>query len=204
MKKLVLPAALLGFLFSGAVFAEELVLDTPTGPLAGSLMIPTGEGPWPVVLILAGSGPTDRDGNSTMFPGRNNSLKQLAEGLSEAGVASLRVDKRGVAISRPAALAEIDLTLDVFIDDAVRWCKRLRSDDRFSSVAVAGHSQGAQVGGPTPTGSPRSRDRVGRSSKSFVNSSPPSCRSVPGCRPTGCSTNSLSAAPSRKFPRGSR
>jgi len=146
MKKLVLPAALLGFLFSGAVFAEELVLDTPTGPLAGSLMIPTGEGPWPVVLILAGSGPTDRDGNSTMFPGRNNSLKQLAEGLSEAGVASLRVDKRGVAISRPAALAEIDLTLDVFIDDAVRWCKRLRSDDRFSSVAVAGHSQGAQVG----------------------------------------------------------
>jgi pimeloyl-ACP methyl ester carboxylesterase len=146
MKNLVLATLALFFLVPGTAGAEELVIETPTGPLAGSLLVPAGEGPWPVALILAGSGPTDRDGNSTMFPGRNNSLKQLAEGLGTAGIASLRVDKRGVAGSAPAALGEIDLTFDVFIDDAARWCRRLQSDDRFSSLTVAGHSQGAQVG----------------------------------------------------------
>jgi pimeloyl-ACP methyl ester carboxylesterase len=146
MKNLVLATLALFFLVPGTAGAEELVIETPTGPLAGSLLVPAGEGPWPVVLILAGSGPTDRDGNSTMFPGRNNSLKQLAEGLATAGIASLRVDKRGVAGSTPAALGEIDLTFDVFIDDAARWCRWLQSDDRFSSLTVAGHSQGAQVG----------------------------------------------------------
>jgi fermentation-respiration switch protein FrsA (DUF1100 family) len=131
-----------------AVFAasEEMVLETATGPLAGTLLMPESPGPWPAVLILAGSGPTDRDGNSTMFPGRNNSLRQLAEGLAARGVASLRVDKRGVAGSRAAGLAEQDLTFGVFIADAAAWVRRLQGDARFSSVAVAGHSQGAQVG----------------------------------------------------------
>lgn len=139
-------STLMILLVAQACLAEEAILETPTGPLAGEFLVPDEEGPWPVVLILAGSGPTDRDGNSTMFPGKNNSLKQLAEGLAAGGVASLRVDKRGVGGSKGAAIAEKDLTFDLFIADAAAWTARLQHDERFTSVTVIGHSQGAQVG----------------------------------------------------------
>ncbi|MDX2472787.1 MAG: alpha/beta fold hydrolase [Candidatus Krumholzibacteria bacterium] len=125
---------------------EEWTLPAEPGHLAGTLLLPAGEGPWPVTLILAGSGPTDRDGNSTQFPGGNNSLKQLAEVLVAEGVASLRVDKRNVGGSVSASKSEFDLRFKDYIDDAVAWCARLQADPRFSSLTVVGHSQGAQVG----------------------------------------------------------
>jgi len=62
--------------------AEKWIQPTASGHLTGTMLIPTGDGPWPVALILAGSGPHE-----------NNSPKQLAEGLAAAGVASLRVDQ---------------------------------------------------------------------------------------------------------------
>lgn len=66
--------------------------------LAGTITIPRGRtGPVPVAVIIAGSGPTDRNGNSHLGPGlvyRNNSLSQLAWRLAELGIASLRYDKR--------------------------------------------------------------------------------------------------------------
>ncbi|MBH9787677.1 alpha/beta hydrolase, partial [Clostridioides difficile] len=51
--------------------------------------------PSPVALIIAGSGPTDKDGNSALA-GKNNSLKMLAEGLAQQGIATVRYDKRGL------------------------------------------------------------------------------------------------------------
>lgn len=78
------------------------MLETPTGTLYGTLELPKSKPPFPVVLIIAGSGPTDRDGNSTarpapnVPPGPNNSLKLLAGGLAAQGIASLRYDKRGI------------------------------------------------------------------------------------------------------------
>ena len=57
-------------------FVEEpATLTTTTGVIHGTLDLPTGGGPFPVALIIAGSGPTDRDGNSAMLAGKNNSLK---------------------------------------------------------------------------------------------------------------------------------
>lgn len=109
-----------------AAQSEEVALDTGTGSLAGSLLIPDGQGPFPAVLIIAGSGPTDRDGNSTLISGHNNILGQLAEGLARAGVASLRIDHS--------------------LDDAYLWCRLLQSDPRFSSLTVVGDGQGAQGG----------------------------------------------------------
>ena len=144
-----LSCFLLLFLISSwnAVAAtEEATLDTGTGKLFGSLLIPAGDGPFPVVLIISGSGPTDRNGNSALIPGQNNSLRQLAEGLAVAGVASLRFDKRGIAASRPAGLSEKDLRFEHMIDDARLWCRWLLDDPRFSSLTVAGHSEGSQVG----------------------------------------------------------
>jgi predicted alpha/beta hydrolase len=69
-------------------------------------------------LIIAGSGPTDRDGNQPRL--NNNSLKLLAEGLSRSGIASLRFDKRGIAKSRMAGLKEEQLRIETYFKDAKR------------------------------------------------------------------------------------
>ena len=100
----------------------------------------------PVVLLLSGSGPTDRNGNSPMLPGKNNSLQMLAEGLASNGIASLRYDKRGVGESAKAMMAEADLRFETYVDDAVAWCEQLRKDKRFSAVIIAGHSEGSLIG----------------------------------------------------------
>lgn len=118
-------------------------LETPTGVLRGSLRLPDAPGPHPVALIVAGSGPTDRDGNPPRLP--NDSLKQLAAALAAEGIASVRYDKRGVAASRAAAPAEKDLRFDHYVADAAAWIERLRADKRFRRVAIIGHSEGAAV-----------------------------------------------------------
>ncbi|HWW76208.1 MAG TPA: alpha/beta fold hydrolase [Pyrinomonadaceae bacterium] len=126
---------------------EPAVLETPDGKLYGTLEVPIrGKAPYPVVLIISGSGPTDRNGNSSVIPGANNSLKYLAEGLAAYGIASLRYDKRGIAESVMAAKSEADLRFDTFIEDAVLWGRKLREDRRFAQLVVAGHSEGSLVG----------------------------------------------------------
>jgi len=97
-------------------------------------------------LLHAGSGPTDRDGNSRLLPGPNDSLKQLAEGLARGGVASLRYDKRGIGQSAPAMASESALRFDDYVDDAAAWIRQLRGDPQFSRVIVAGHSEGSLIG----------------------------------------------------------
>jgi pimeloyl-ACP methyl ester carboxylesterase len=70
----------------------------------------------------------------------------LAEGLASNGIASLRYDKRGVGESAGAMVAEADLSLDTYVDDAMAWCEQLRKDKRFSAVIIAGHSEGSLIG----------------------------------------------------------
>jgi pimeloyl-ACP methyl ester carboxylesterase len=125
---------------------QPLALETASGTVHGSLRLAANEGRTPVVLIVAGSGPTDRDGNSTMIPGHNDSLKMLAEALAQAGFASVRYDKRGIAASRAAAPDESQLRFDTYVEDAAAWIAKLKADPRFSSVAVIGHSEGALIG----------------------------------------------------------
>ncbi|MEO6878284.1 MAG: alpha/beta hydrolase [Gemmatimonadaceae bacterium] len=125
---------------------DTLTLKTPTGNLEGTLLVPQGGGPFPLVVIIAGSGPTDRDGNSPLLPGANNSLKMLAEGLAGHGIASLRYDKRGVGASRAAMTGEADLRFDTGADDAAGWVTMLRPDRRFSTVTIVGHSEGSLLG----------------------------------------------------------
>ena len=132
---------------AGASKSEAVALDTPGGKLHGTLELPArAAGPYPVVLIISGSGPTDRDGNSAGLPGPNNSLKYLAEGLAAEGIASLRYDKRGIAASVAAGKPEAEARFDDYIEDAVLWGQRLRDDKRFSALVVAGHSEGSLIG----------------------------------------------------------
>lgn len=125
--------------------SESIALTRDGGTLRGTLLVPAAAGPIPVVLIHPGSGPTDRDGNAPILPGRNNSLRLLAEALAACGIASLRIDKRGVAASAAAAPAEADLRLETLVGDAVGWLDLLRQDRRFGPVVLLGHSEGALI-----------------------------------------------------------
>jgi hypothetical protein len=137
---------LLAVSFTGILMATEPVtLETSTGTLYGTLEVPSGSGPFPVVLIHAGSGPTDRDGNSPALPGKNDSLKMLAEALAKQGIASLHYDKRAIAASAKAAAREEDLRFETYIDDAVAWGQQLRKDKRFGKLTMLGHSEGALI-----------------------------------------------------------
>jgi len=125
---------------------SPLTLTTATGTLHGSLWLPAAAGAkLPLVLIIAGSGPTDRDGNSAGLPGPNHSLKLLAQALAEGGWASLRYDKRGVAASAAAGPREADLRFDTYVQDAAAWLRLLRADDRFGPLVVLGHSEGSLI-----------------------------------------------------------
>ena len=105
---------------SPVVLQRPISLDTGDGELFGSLLLPQSDHPVPVVLIIAGSGPTDRNGNSA-DGARNDSLKRLAWVLARHNIASVRYDKRGVAASLAATPDERNLTLDAYVADAVAW-----------------------------------------------------------------------------------
>ncbi len=101
--------------------------------------------PSPVALIIAGSGPTDKDGNSALA-GKNNSLKMLAEGLAQEGVATVRYDKRGLGDNQALLTKEEDSTFDQYVDDAVQIIQALQADKAYSSIHVIGHSEGSLIG----------------------------------------------------------
>jgi len=116
----------------------------PSGRISGTLTVPDGKPPFPVVLIIAGSGPTDRDGNSAMGV-KTDSYKLLAAALAARGVASVRYDKRGLGAST-STLQESDLRFEMFANDAVTLLDLLAGDARFGRRYVAGHSEGSLLG----------------------------------------------------------
>lgn len=121
-------------------------LHTPSGDIKGKLLTPgIGEG-YPVVLLVAGSGPTDMDGNASQSGLNPNSLKLLAQGLFEKGIATVRFDKRGIASSAAAGKEEYSLRFDDYINDVKLWIDKLAGDRRFSDIYVLGHSEGALIG----------------------------------------------------------
>ncbi len=113
--------------------------------LHGSLLLPSVEQsePVPVAVIVAGSGPTDRNGNNVMM--LNNSLKMLAEALAHCGIASIRYDKRGIGASVIYDFDESKVVLEDFSRDVASWVEFAHSDERLGDVTVIGHSEGAKL-----------------------------------------------------------
>jgi pimeloyl-ACP methyl ester carboxylesterase len=118
--------------------------------LPGTLTLPASvAGKIPVILIVAGSGPTDRNGN-TIAPGytgalpRPNTYAQLAWRLAEQGIASVRYDKRSLGENQ-ARIVISRTSIDDFIGDVSAGAKQLSADARFSRVVLFGHSEGAEL-----------------------------------------------------------
>ncbi|HEY6330998.1 MAG TPA: alpha/beta fold hydrolase [Blastocatellia bacterium] len=126
---------------------QEATCDAGTWVLHGTIQLPASKkAPYPVVLLISGSGPSDRNGNSPLLKGHNDALKMIADALAAHGIASLRYDKRGIAASRQTGMKESELRFDNYVDDAVLWGQYLRKDGRFSSLVIAGHSEGSLIG----------------------------------------------------------
>ena len=121
-------------------------LVTATGTLQGTLELPAGRGPFPVALIIAGSGPTDRDGNDKSLGLDTDCYKLLGQYLVRQGIASLRYDKRGAGEDFVLAIPESQLRFQTYVSDAVQWGEKLRHDPRFSTLTVIGHSEGSLIG----------------------------------------------------------
>jgi pimeloyl-ACP methyl ester carboxylesterase len=119
-------------------------LQTSTGDLFGTLTVPITKGTFPVALIIAGSGPTDRNGNNAQM--KNNSLQLLAHELAAQGIASIRYDKRGIGASKGALISEENLRFENYVEDAKAWASELKADPRFNKLIIIGHSEGSLIG----------------------------------------------------------
>lgn len=157
---------------SAADFREEPVsVAVPSGTLSGTLMLPAGSGPFPVALIIAGSGPTDRNGNSSALT--TNAYKKLAQALAAQGIATLRYDKRMIGAST-VQQSESDVRFDDFVNDALALTAYLERDKRFGSLAIIGHSEGSLIGMLAAQRDPRvakfvSLEGAGRNLATIVN-----------------------------------
>ena len=107
----------------------------------GTLLIPESTEDPPLVILIAGSGPTDRDGNQSFM--KNNMLKKVAEALTNDGVATYRYDKR---IVKQLKIRTFDknIRFDDFVNDAKSVVSYFKPS--YSSIIIAGHSQGSLVG----------------------------------------------------------
>jgi len=121
-----------------------IILQTRTGKIYGTLTTPKKFTKIPLALIIAGSGPTDRDCNQANV--KCDAYKKLAYGLAENNIASVRYDKRGIAESKAAMENESDIRFDDYVNDAKEWIQMLKQDKRFSKVVVVGHSEGSLIG----------------------------------------------------------
>ena len=129
-----------------ALTETPVTQKTLSGNISGTLTMPkNAHGPIPVVLIIAGSGPTDRDGNSPKLGLNGYTYKLLANALGDHGIASLRYDKRlvGKSVSKTK---EKELRFEDYSDDAIALVNMLHDDNRFSKIIVLGHSEGSLVG----------------------------------------------------------
>jgi hypothetical protein len=108
----------------------------------GGLFLDAGEHA-PVILIVPGSGPTDRDGNNPMGVAAAP-YRLLAQNLQQAGISTLRVDKRGL-FSSAAAGDPNAVTLDIYAQDYINWATRLRAETGQECVYLLGHSEGGQM-----------------------------------------------------------
>ena len=133
--------------FTSVSFAQETTFTQEeldiNEYIKGTLVTPNSKEQVPLVILLQGSGPTDRNGNQSFT--KNDALKKLAAGLVENGIASYRYDKRVLQAQR-LNIAEKDMRFDDFVTDAVSVLDYFNDREEFGKIIILGHSQGSLVG----------------------------------------------------------
>ena len=127
---------------AAAAASIPMTAPGPKGPLAGTL-VDAGKGT-PVVLIIPGSGPTDRDGNNPMGV-TSSPYRLLAEGLGARGVSTVRIDKRGLGGSKAAVADGNKVTIADYAIDTHNWVAAIRKQTGQRCVWVLGHSEGSLI-----------------------------------------------------------
>ncbi|ATA89532.1 alpha/beta hydrolase [Capnocytophaga stomatis] len=139
---------LLFILFSMQVFAQQTSFISENveinSLLSGTLYTPNTSQPTDLVILIAGSGPTDRDGNQPLM--KNNSLKFLAQELAKNEISVFSYDKRIFGLMKQNNLKEEELSFNDFIEDAVLVAEFFLKGKKYKSVTIAGHSEGSLVG----------------------------------------------------------
>ena len=138
-------AALLGAPLQAESGPVEVPMEAagPQGPLAGT-MLRGSSAHGPVALIIPGSGPTDRDGNSPLGV-RAASYRLLAQGLAAEGITTVRIDKRGMFGSAGAVPDANAVTMADYVADTAAWVKSVRAQTGASCIWLIGHSEGGLV-----------------------------------------------------------
>ncbi len=124
--------------------ASPIIPETQlnAGALSGAILRPPSSNT--AILIIPGSGPTDRDGNNRLGV-KGSPYKLLAEGLARRGVTTVRVDKRGMFGSAHAIADANAVTIGDYAGDVHAWIKVIREKVGVPCVWVAGHSEGGLV-----------------------------------------------------------
>jgi uncharacterized protein len=122
--------------------AGDVELGTGSRPFGATVVKPDAPGTWPAIVLMAGSGPTDRDWNNPLIQTRNGSGRLLANALARHGMVVIRFDKAGSGHNPGPPLT--DWTLDTYTDEARLALAYLRgrADVRADAIFVAGHSEG--------------------------------------------------------------
>jgi pimeloyl-ACP methyl ester carboxylesterase len=145
VQSLVIVASMFGVAIAFGAAPTETAVEAPgpSGPLKGTMLSPsTGRGG--VILIIPGSGPTDRDGNS---PGGILAApyRLLAEALVARGMTTVRIDKRGLAGSAGATPDGNAVTITDYVADVHAWTTVIRQRTGAPCVWLLGHSEGGLV-----------------------------------------------------------
>lgn len=150
--KIILLSCLFCLLVCAPAPAGKGAEEVSAGYLKGIKLAPDASAK--LVLIIPGSGPIDRDGNTPL--GESKIYRRLATALFDAyGLASVRVDKRGMFSSRAPGVDPNAVTMRDYADDARRWVNRLRGESPEGCVWILGHSEGgltALLAGQNPEG----------------------------------------------------
>ena len=123
---------------------SELKIPTNSVDINGTLLNVSEVKKSPLVIIIPGSGPTDRNGNNAMM--KNNSLKFLAENLSSKNISTYRFDKSVLSYNSENIEKLDSLSFEIFINEAKTVLGFFKTSNNYSKIIVAGHSQGSLVG----------------------------------------------------------
>lgn len=139
------------YIFSVYLFAQEsnyieteISIPSEKTTINGTLLAPENVVKTSLIILIPGSGNTNRDGNQGQLKG--DYLKYLAQGLAEESIASFRYDKSTIELSKSEHIKEEEISFDDFIDDAIAVIDYFKDKEHFTKIIIAGHSQGSLIG----------------------------------------------------------